>query len=142
MTDKLIYFLSASHCQSAIAEAWAEKLELTHWKVKSSAWKEPRRNPMSVKAMKEFNIDLAKKPRLLVNASMLDRASYIIAIYDFKREKEFPLSNKYKDKLMRWNINDPESSSSTREEMWAGFQEMCDHIAENVKDLEEKIANT
>lgn len=86
--------------------------------------------------MNEVNIDLSNKPKQLVSYALLEKASYIIAIYDFVNDSEPPLSPDFHKKLVKWNIPDPEKTSNTEIEKWAKYQEICDIIAENVKELE------
>ncbi|MBS4210721.1 low molecular weight phosphatase family protein [Bacillus sp. FJAT-50079] len=139
MTKKLLYFLSPRHNRSAIAEAWSEKSGLVNWIFKSGGWKACMRDPLSVKAMREVNIDLTNKPTDFLNDDMLEAATYIVAIYDLDTNTEPPLSPKLKHKLVTWNIQDPVRSAKSQGEMWTNYQEVCDLIAENVKHLESSL---
>ncbi|HEY4554443.1 MAG TPA: low molecular weight phosphatase family protein [Bacillaceae bacterium] len=139
MANNILYFLSPQHTRSVIAEAWAEKANLEDWKIASSGWANPRRDPLSIKAMQEVNIDLTEKPVKKVNEALLDEASYIIAIYDFNNDPEPPLSPGHQQKVLKWHIPDPDKTSQTNIEKWAKYQEICDRIAENVKALEEDL---
>ncbi|MBS4177532.1 low molecular weight phosphatase family protein [Lederbergia citrea] len=136
MQKNLLYFLSPHHNRSAIAEAWAEKSSLDNWKFTSCGWGVVQRDPLSVKAMHEVNIDLTNKPSRLVSNQLLEQATCVIAIYDFYNEIEPSLPALYKGKLVKWNIPDPGKTSKSEIEKWAKYQEVCDIIAENVKGLE------
>lgn len=139
MTNNVLYFLSPKHTRSVMAEAWAERSRLQNWTFTSSGWEQIVRNPLSIKAMREVNIDLSTKPELPLQESLLQEASYIIAIYDFQHDSEPPLPYPYTEKLMKWDIPDPEKTGSTEMEKWAKYQEICDVLAENVKALEAKL---
>lgn len=136
MTKNLLYFLSPHHNRSAIAEAWAKKSNLANWQITSSGWSHVKRDPLSVKAMYEVNIDLTKKPTNQLNQTLLKEADWIIAIYDFNNETCPTISPPLKRKLVQWNIPAPLKTSLTDIGKWVKYQEVCDAIAENVKELE------
>ncbi|MEK3887551.1 hypothetical protein [Bacillus sp. FSL K6-3431] len=136
MTNNIVYFLSPHHNRSVIAEAWAEKSNISNWIFTSSGWDGVMRDPLSVMAMHEVNIDLTNRPTQLLNNALLEEASCIIAIYDFNNDSEPPLPNRLKNKLVKWNIPAPSKTSITKIEQWVRYQEVCDAIAENVKNLE------
>ncbi|CAM4064131.1 low molecular weight phosphatase family protein [Lederbergia lenta] len=136
MTNNLLYFLSPHHNRSVIAEAWAEKSKLANWSFISSSWDGVMRDPLSIKAMQEVNIDLTTKPTQQLNNVLLEKASCIIAIYDFQNDPVPPLPSRFKNKLVQWNIPAPLKTSIDDIEKWAKYQEVCDTIAVNVKDLE------
>lgn len=142
MANNLLYFLSPHHNRSVIAEAWAEKSRLANWSFISSSWDGGIRDPLSIKAMYEVNIDLTKRPTQQLDNDLLEKASYIIAIYDFKNDLGPPLPLRFRKKLVQWNIPAPLKTGINEIEKWAKYQEVCDTIAVNVKDLEETLNYT
>ncbi len=139
MADNLIYFLSFNNDRSLMAEGWASKLKLTDWHFESGGWFFAERNPLSIEAMKEINIDLSQKLPKKVDLKALEEASLIVAIYDFDQEIEIPLPDTQKHKLIQWDIKNPSQYSQEDIDQWVLYQEICDEIALKVKSLEQTL---
>ncbi|RDI47919.1 low molecular weight phosphatase family protein [Falsibacillus pallidus] len=139
MTKKLLYFVSSHHGRSSMAEAWAKKLRLTDWCFKSGGWFDANRSPLTIQAMDELNIDLSSKTAEWVDTALLDQADYIVSIYDFHHETKIPIPIELKNKVIEWDIKNPNSLAETSAEKWPIYQEICDEIAFKVKHLEPSL---
>ena len=139
MTKKLLYFVSSHHGRSSIAETWANKLKLSNWAFKSGGWVDTKRSPLTIKAMNELNFDLSSKPAQLVDYSLMEKADYIVAIYDFHHDSQIPIPLQHREKLIEWDIKNPNLIAHTPIDEWASYQEICDEIASKVKHLESSL---
>ncbi|WP_158598232.1 arsenate reductase/protein-tyrosine-phosphatase family protein [Falsibacillus albus] len=139
MSKKLLYFVSSNHERSSMAEAWAKRLNLSDWSFMSAGWFNNDRNPMSIKAMDELNIDLTSTPNRTVNDHMMELADFIISIYDFGQDHFIPIPKEHQDKMIEWDIKNPNLHGQSLLEKWAAYQEVCDDIATKVKKLESSL---
>jgi arsenate reductase (thioredoxin) len=139
MTQNEIYFLSPSHQRSLMAEGWAQRSGLSGWNFDSGGWADTRTNIFSVEAMKELCIDISKKKKKRVESHKLDNASVIIAIHDFEEDHEFELPPHFYNKVVHWNLPNPEKRAKTPMEQWVVYQELCDSLAMKVKSLKDVL---
>jgi arsenate reductase (thioredoxin) len=141
MTQNEIYFLSPSHQRSLMAEGWAQKTDISGWKFNSGGWVDARTNKFSVEAMKELCIDISEKKKKRADSYELDEASIIIAIHDFEEDDEFEIPPHCQEKIVHWNLPNPEKRAKTPVEEWVFYQELCDSLAIKVKRLKD-VLNT
>ncbi|BCB02874.1 low molecular weight phosphatase family protein [Bacillus sp. KH172YL63] len=119
-----------------MAEGWAEKLDVTDWSFKSAGWAAECRAEFSVLAMKELCIDISAFPLSRIEMKDLGDASVIVAIQDREFDDEFEIPAELKDKVIYWDLPNPQKRSTSLIEEWAHYQEVCEEIAMKVKDLE------
>ena len=136
MKNNLIYFLSPHHNRSVIAQSWAEKLNLTNFQFHSSGWSNGFRDFFIIHAMRELNIDISHIPASKLDEDLLEASDFIIAIYDFHKENRPPIHSHLKNKLIEWHVPSPCGDNYLFLEDWSLYQEVCDHIACEVKKLE------
>ncbi|MCM3595523.1 arsenate reductase [Metabacillus idriensis] len=140
MRKPTIYFLSYfNSCRSLIAEAWAKKLFSSKWQIESAGLVTSEVDPACVKAMKEVNMSIEDLESDEIDLELLDRASVVVQMYDYKQEKTPPVQQEGNN-VLSWNL--PNLSMYTfesDEEEFAYYQELCDDIAMRVKNLYEKI---
>ncbi|WP_421384024.1 hypothetical protein ACOJQI_05570 [Bacillus salacetis] len=141
MAQNEIYFLSPSHQRSLMAEGWAQKTDISGWKFNSGGWVDARTHTFSVEAMKELCIDISEKKKKKADPLQLNEASVIIAIHDFDEDLEFEIPHHCQDKVVHWNLPNPEKRAKTPVEEWVLYQELCDSLAMKVKHLKE-VLNT
>jgi arsenate reductase (thioredoxin) len=141
MTQNEIYFLSPSHQRSLMAEGWAQKTDFSGWKFDSGGWVDAKTNLLSIEAMKELCIDISEKAKKRANPDKLSKASVIIAIHDFDEDQEFEIPYQCQNKVVHWNLPNPEKRAKTPIEEWVIYQEICDSLAIKVKHLEEDVLN-
>ena len=140
MKNNLIYFLSPHHNRSVVAQSWAEKLHLNHFKFYSSGWSNGYRDSFIVQAMRELNIDISQMPSNQMDEELLEASDFIIAIYDFHKEKRPPIKANLKKKLIEWHVPSPCGENLFFLEDWSLYQEVCDHVAIEVKKLENVLS--
>ncbi|WP_409253274.1 hypothetical protein V1502_04990 [Bacillus sp. SCS-153A] len=141
MAQNEIYFLSPNHQRSLMAEGWAQKTDISGWKFNSGGWADARTNLFSVEAMKELCIDISEKQKKRADPQELDEASVIIAIHDFEEDHEFEIPDACINKVVHWNLPNPEKRAKTPIEEWVIYQEVCDSLAIKVKSLKD-VLNT
>ncbi|MGG4169969.1 hypothetical protein ABEW00_21200 [Rossellomorea vietnamensis] len=134
--NKTVYFLSSSQQRSLMAEAWAEKLDVSDWSFKSAGWVADGRAEFSVLAMKELCIDISSFPLSRIEMKELGDASVIVAIQDTEYDDKIELPSELEEKVIYWNLPNPRKRAATLIEEWVHYQEICDEIAMKVKDLE------
>ena len=134
--NKTVYFLSSSQQRSLIAEGWAEKLDVPDWSFKSAGWIAESKADFSVLAMKELCIDISSFPLSRIEMAELGDASVIVAILDTEYDDRMELPSELEEKVIYWNLPNPQKRSATLIEEWVHYQEICDEIAMRVKDLE------
>jgi len=119
-----------------MAEGWASKLNLPSWHFFSGTIQAGKKDPLSVEAMREVNIDIKDKEPARLNSELLKEADVIVAIYDSRHEsapiKIFPA----KEKVIQWNVPNPAYFQDFTEK-WAAYQIVCDKLALKVRKLKE-----
>ena len=70
------------------------------------------------------------------NSEEVSEADLIIALHDGELEHGDIPTDLPSQKLLRWDIRNPELRSSDSIEQWALYQEICDEIAVNIKNME------
>ncbi|MGK7379556.1 phosphatase [Planococcus sp. 1R117A] len=137
MSKHTVYFLSPHQHRGLMAEIWANRLELADWDIRSAAWGgQPSFTDTPFEIMKEIVLDLPEVQPRIYNSKEVSEADLIIALHD----GEFDIADIPADlpaqKLVRWDIKNPELRTSDKSEQWALYQEVCDEIAMNIKKLE------
>lgn len=136
MTKHTVYFLDSHQHRGLMAEIWANRLELPDWDIRSAAWGQPEFNETPFKVMKEVVFEIPKVEPRFYNPVEVGEADLIIALQDRDFESaDIPLDLPIQ-KLLIWDIRNPELRSSDEHEQWALYQEICDEIAINIKNLE------
>ncbi|WP_162785317.1 hypothetical protein [Bacillus sp. P14.5] len=141
MTQNEIYFLSPSHQRSLMAEGWAQIMNVSGWKFDSGGWSDTETSPFSIEAMKELCIDISEKQKKRADAKKLEEASVIIAIHDFEEDVDFKIPYHCRNKVVHWNLPNPQKRAKTPIEEWVFYQELCDSLALKVKSLKD-VLNT
>ena len=141
MPSQIVYFISSNHERSLIAESWASRLSTKDIVFRSGGWSNAKASPYSIEAMKEISIDITTiKPNIL-NKKELEKADLIVVIQDVENDEEIIFSSGFSDKLLLWDIINPEKRSTDYDEKWLMFQEICDDIALRVQDLGENYTS-
>lgn len=136
MSKHTVYFLSPHQHRGVMAEIWANRLELPDWEIRSAAWAHPLFNDTPLEIMKEILLDLPDVQPRFYNFEEVSEADLIIALHDGDLEQDDIPSDLPEQKLLRWDIRNPELRSSDESEQWALYQEICDEIAINIKNME------
>ncbi len=139
MTKQTVYFLSPHQHRGLMAEIWANRLMLPDWNIRSASWTqgaEPTFNEMPLEIMKEVILDLPPVEARAYDPKEVSRADLIIALHDGEFEDGDIPSDLPKQKLVQWDIRNPELRSNDITEQWALYQEICDEIAMNIKNME------
>ncbi|WP_335872067.1 hypothetical protein [Bacillus sp. 2205SS5-2] len=130
MAQNLLYFLSNSPEKSLMAEAWASKLSLTQWEIRSAGWGKKKSNPLVDQTLKEVNINIRDKNGHPTGMNELERATIIVYLQDSDHLETVPALPPTKTIL--WEINNPNLAEGS---ILAAYQEVCDDIAIKVKSL-------
>ncbi len=138
MTHKLIYFLSQSHIRSTIAEAWAKKLSIKNVTFISGSWKKEQKTPFINDALHEYALSPPESLSFPPTNALLQDADLIVTIYDSTHELAPSFPQKWRNKVIYWDIEDPEQQEGISFK-WACYQEVCDRIALSVKNLEQDL---
>ncbi|PPA72436.1 low molecular weight phosphatase family protein [Jeotgalibacillus proteolyticus] len=141
MDNQTIYFISSHHERSLIAEGWASRLKAENITFRSAGWFDAKTNPFSIEAMKEISIDLSSFKPHQIDLEELDQADMIVLIQDFDRDDKIHLTPSSAKKIVTWNIINPEKRSADPTEKWLLFQEICDDIADRIKDLGQTLSS-
>ncbi|MCH4827208.1 low molecular weight phosphatase family protein [Planococcus halocryophilus] len=139
MSRQTVYFISPHQHRGLMAEIWANRLMLPDWEIRSAAWSQgsqPDFNEMPLEIMKEIILDLPSVEARSYNPQEVGKADLIIALHDGEFEDGDIPSDLPSQKLLRWNIRNPELRSNDSTEQWALYQEICDEIAMNIKNME------
>lgn len=136
MSKHTVYFLSSHQHRGLMAEIWANRLELPNWEIRSAAWSQPSMSETPIEIMKEIILDLPEVEPRLYNHSEVSEADLIIAMHDGELEQDDIPTDLPTQKLLRWDIRNPELRSMDETEQWALYQEICDEIAMNIKGME------
>lgn len=138
MKKRLIYFLSQKHIRSSMAEAWAKKLAIKDAQFISGSWCHKEISPFVADALHEYAMEPPATISVTPSQQLLNEADLIVTIYDSASELAPRFPAELTDKIMYWDIKDPEQST---EELvkWAHYQEVCDNIATSVKGLEKVL---
>ncbi|MBC1921393.1 low molecular weight phosphatase family protein [Listeria grayi] len=132
---KLIYFISQTHIRSAIAEAWAKKLPLVNFTFISGSWRKTAVTSLAKKALHEYAMEPPTHISFVPNRELLINADLIVTIYDSEYEIAPNFPEDLQDKVIYWDIDDPERRQELLNK-WVSYQEVCDDIALSVKNLE------
>ena len=136
MSKQTVYFLSSHQHRGLMAEIWANRLELPNWEIRSAAWGQPSISETSIEIMKEIILDLPVVEPREYNSMEVSEADLIIALHDGELEQDDIPADLPAQKLLRWDIRNPELRSMDETEQWALYQEICDEIAMNIKGME------
>ncbi|KAA0956783.1 phosphatase [Planococcus sp. ANT_H30] len=139
MSRQTVYFLSPHQHRGLMAEIWANRLMLPDWEIRSAAWSkeaQPSFNDMPLEIMKEVILDLPAVEARTYNPEEIREADLIIALHDGEFEHGDIPTDLPTQKLLRWDIRNPELRTSDTTEQWALYQEICDEIATNIKNME------
>lgn len=136
MSKQTVYFLSSHQHRGLMAEIWANRLELPDWEIRSAAWSQPSISETPKEIMKEIIFDLPEVEPRSYNAEEISEADLIIALHDGEYEQDDIPADLPPQKLLRWDIPNPELRAMDEMEQWALYQEICDEIAMNVKKME------
>ncbi|WP_142828726.1 arsenate-mycothiol transferase ArsC [Planococcus soli] len=139
MPRHTVYFLSSHQHRGLMAEIWANRLMLPDWEIRSAAWTQDSRsssNEMPLEVMKEVILDLPQVEARTYDPEEVSEADLIIALHDGDLEQGDIPTNLPSQKLLRWDIRNPELRSTDSVEQWALYQEICDEIAMNIKNME------
>lgn len=136
MTKHTVYFLSPHQHRGLMAEIWANRLELSDWDIRSAAWGQPSFTDTPFEIMKEIVLDIPEIQPRSYNSKEVSEADLIIALHDEEFEAADIPADLPVQKLLRWNIPNPQLRSTDLTEQWALYQEICDEIAVNIKKLE------
>ncbi|WP_370295531.1 hypothetical protein [Rossellomorea marisflavi] len=132
-----VYFLSPGQDRSSIAEGWAGRLDMSGWAFKSAGLtRKNRKKSLSTLAMKEYSIDIDTLRRDPIQIDELAGASLIVTIYDEELDDAIKVPEEWEEKVIHWNLPNPQKRSTSDLEEWVFFQEICDEIAMKVRDLE------
>ncbi|TAA70557.1 arsenate-mycothiol transferase ArsC [Planococcus salinarum] len=136
MSKQTVYFLSSHQHRGLMAEIWANRLELPDWEIRSAAWSQPSVSETPIEVMREIILDLPDVEPRSYNHDEVSGADLIIAMHDGELEQDDIPADLPAQKLLRWNIRNPELRSLDETEQWALYQEICDEIAMNIKGME------
>lgn len=136
MSKHTVYFLSSSQHRGLMAEIWANRLELSDWDIRSAAWGQPTITDTPFEIMKEIVLDIPEVQARTYDSKEVGQADLIVALHDSKYEAADIPDDLPVQKLLRWDIQNPELRSADLSEQWALYQEVCDEIAVNIKNLE------
>ncbi len=139
MSKQTVYFLSPHQHRGLMAEIWANRLMLPDWDIRSASWtqgSESTFNEMPLEIMKEILMDLPPVEPRAYDSKEVSRADLIIALHDGDFEHGDIPTDLPSQKLVHWDIRNPELRSSDTTEQWALYQEICDEIAVNIKNME------
>jgi len=136
MSKQTVYFLSSHQHRGLMAEIWANRLELPDWEIRSAAWSHPSISETPMEIMKEIILDLPEVEPRSYNHDEVSGADLIIAMHDGELEQDDIPADLPAQKLLRWDIRNPELRSLDETEQWALYQEICDEIAMNIKGME------
>lgn len=136
MTKHTVYFLSPHQHRGLMAEIWANRLELPDWDIRSAAWGQPSLSDTPYEIMKEIVLDVPDVEPRSYNPKEVSEADLIVALHDGDFEVADIPTDLPAQKLVRWNIRSPELRAKDESEQWALYQEICDEIAVNIKNLE------
>ena len=139
MPRHTVYFLSSHQDRGLMAEIWANRLMLPDWEIRSAAWTQAPQssfNDIPLEVMKEVILDLPSVEARTYNSEEVGEADLIIALHDGELEHGDIPTDLPSQKLLRWDIRNPELRSSDSTEQWALYQEICDEIAMNTKNME------
>lgn len=140
MADRYIYFISANHERSSIAEGWASRLYIPGTVFKSAGWAGARKNPFTLQAMQEISIDIASITPYRISESDLRKADVIVIIQDPEKDEAISIHPSFSDKVINWNIVNPAKRAADPLAKWAMFQEICDEIALKIRELEKDLS--
>lgn len=136
MSKQTVYFLSSHQHRGLMAEIWANRLDLPDWEIRSAAWSHPSISETPMEIMKEIILDLPEVEPRSYNHDEVSGADLIIAMHDGELEQDDIPSDLPAQKLLRWDIRNPELRSLDETEQWVLYQEICDEIAMNIKGME------
>ncbi|MGI2329444.1 phosphatase [Planococcus sp. YIM B11945] len=136
MSKHTVYFLSPQQHRGLMAEIWANRLKLTDWDIRSAAWDQPLINETPFEIMKEIILDLPDVQPRFYNSQEVGEADLIVALHDSEYERGDIPTDLPAQKVVHWDIRNPELRSADSAEQWALYQEICDEIAVNIKNLE------
>jgi arsenate reductase len=136
MSKHTVYFLSSHQHRGLMAEIWANRLGLSDWEIRSAAWRQPSFTDTPFEIMKEIVLDLPEVQPRSYDSKEVSQADLIIALHDEEFEAADIPDDLPAQKLLRWNIPNPQLRSTDITEQWALYQEICDEIAVNIKNLE------
>lgn len=136
MPRHTVYFLSSHQHRGLMAEIWASRLMLPDWDIRSAAWHQPSFNDIPIEVLKEIILEIPPVEQRVYNPDEVRQADLIIALHDAEFEQADIPDDLPMQKLVRWDIPNPEIRSTDNDEKWALYQEVCDAIAMNIKQME------
>jgi arsenate reductase len=137
MSKHTVYFLSPQQHRGLMAEIWANRLKLPDWEIRSAAWNQQSlHSETPIEVMKEIMLDIPEVQPRSYNLEEVSEADLIVALHDGDYEQGEIPTDLPSQKLLRWDIRNPELRSTNSIEQWALYQEICDEIAINIKNLE------
>lgn len=136
MNKHTVYFLSPHQHRGFMAETWANRLELPDWEIRSAAWEQPALSDVPIEILKEVVLDVPLVEGRTYNSEEVSEADLIVVLHDGDFEMNAIPADLPSQKLLHWDIRNPELRSADKSEQWAIYQEICDEIAINIKNLE------
>ncbi|MGM0899324.1 MAG: phosphatase [Bacillota bacterium] len=136
MPRHTVYFLSSHQHRGLMAEIWASRLMLPDWEIRSAAWDQPSFNDIPLEVLREIILEIPPVEQRLYDPEEVKQADLIIALHDGDFEQDNIPADLPMQKLVRWDIPNPEIRSTDSNEKWALYQEVCDAIAMNIKEME------
>lgn len=136
MAKHTVYFLSSKQHRSLMAEIWTHQLELHDWDIKSAAWEKPSITETPIEILKEVLIQLPDYEPRQYNPEEVNNADLIVALYDGDIQRQSVPPDLSSQRVIHWNIQDPEQHATDSHDRWAAYQEVCDEIAMQVKEME------
>ncbi|TFD97685.1 hypothetical protein [Jeotgalibacillus sp. R-1-5s-1] len=140
MDDRVVYFISSNHERSSIAEGWASRLYIPNTIFKSAGWADARKSTLTLEAMKEINIDITDIHPSIIDWHDLQQADLIVLIQDEETDERINLEPSISQKVITWNVINPEKRAADPVTRWVLFQEICDDIALRIRDLEQHLS--
>ncbi|MBD3919117.1 arsenate reductase (thioredoxin) [Paenibacillus sp. PR3] len=136
MTNKpLIYFLcTGNSCRSQIADGFMNALGGDRYEVKSAGLEAHGLNPRAVQVMNEAGVDISGNSSDVINADILNRATYVITLCGHADEHCPVISNPNVVKW-HWGFDDPAKATGTEDEIMAQFRNVREAIKSRIEQF-------
>lgn len=136
MSNKpLVYFLcTGNSCRSQIADGILTALGGEQYEVKSAGLEAHGLNPRAVQVMNEVGIDISNNSSDVIDAAILNRATYVITLCGHADEHCPVITNKNVIKW-HWGFDDPAKATGSEEEVLAQFRHVRDAIKTRIEQF-------
>jgi arsenate reductase len=133
MKKKVLFLCTGNSCRSQMAEGFLRHLGAGRYEAFSAGVDPTRVNPLSVKVMREADIDISGQQSKSADEFLGQKFDHVITVCDNAKQTCPTFPGEYKK--THWDLEDPAEAQGTEEEKAAVFRKTRDLIERKVREF-------